>query len=50
MYGANFGGAEKFFERFSVAAHKSKIFKLKVFIKKNERRFNIIKNEGVEVF
>lgn len=50
MYGANFGGAEKFFERFSVAAHKSKIFKLKVFIKRNERRFNIIKKEGVEVF
>ena len=50
MYGAKFGGAEKFFERFSIAAHKSRIFKLKVFIKTNKKRFSTIKQEGVDVY
>ena len=43
LSGANDGGAERFFERLTISFDKKKIINQKVVIKKNEKRFNLLK-------
>ncbi len=47
--GSNRGGAEKFFERFSIALNKESDILQKVVIRKNKRRYNLLKKNGLDV-
>ena len=42
--GAEFGGAELFFERIAISFEKHKNINQKVIIRSNEKRFNSLKN------
>ena len=43
--GSNYGGAESFFERFSIALNKESDIMQKVIIRKNKRIYNFFKRE-----
>ncbi len=47
--GSENGGAESFFERLSISLKKRDNIKLKVIIKKNEKRFFLLKKHKIEV-
>ena len=45
--GASQGGAEKFFERFSISIQKQKGIEQRVIIKKNKRRCNFLRQNKI---
>ena len=49
MSGSNYGGAENFFERFSIALNKESNILQKVIIRKNKRRYNLLKKNGLDI-
>ncbi|MBH43200.1 MAG: hypothetical protein CMP25_00220 [Rickettsiales bacterium] len=49
MSGSNYGGAENFFERFSIALNKESNILQKVIIRKNKRRYNLLKKNGIDI-
>ncbi len=49
MSGSNYGGAENFFERFSIALNKESDILQKVIIRKNKRRYNLLKKNGLDI-
>ena len=47
--GSNYGGAENFFERFSIALNKESDIMQKVIIRKNKRRYNLLSKNGLDI-
>ena len=47
--GSNYGGAENFFERFSIALNKESDISQKVIIRKNKRRYNLLAKNGLDI-